>query len=221
MKKTILTIFVFFVAILSANETIDYRVGENELFIMPTAYTMPQGRFYFASYELIIINMTFAPTNRSQIGFYSLFPISTEFLQTVTILGKQNWLQTERFSSAFWGSYTPEAKFALIGNVFSFGKKDRGNFHFSFTNAFEFGKSTHHDLIFMAGAKFPFTTVTSFLVEIYNSEALLDEDFNGLLNIGLRFHSNRFAIDVAGIRPLENTGEFLFFPFLKVVIMLD
>lgn len=222
MKKRIvlLTFLLIGISFLFADETNDYQVGSNELFIMPTAYTMPEGRFYFADYELVFINLTTSLTNRTMIGFYTLFPIHSSFMETLTISGKQNWLKSDAINSAIWLTYTPKAKLMVIGNVLSIGREKGTNAHIGISNAFEFN-SSNSEIIFMGGAKHPVSRVTSFMVEIFNTESLVKNDFNGLLNIGLRFQSNRFAIDIAGMRPLENTGELLFIPFLKVVIMLN
>ncbi len=131
-------------------------------------------------------------------------------------------MKTEKFSSAFWCIYTPEAKVMLLGNVFSLGKKERANFHFGISHAFEIGKSSNSDLILMAGAKAPISQVTSLIVELLNTAELIEEDFSGIFNIGFRFQRSRFSVDLAGIRPLDATGgDFLFLPFLKVTIMLN
>jgi len=68
MKK-----IIFFAVILLLTNGLfgrEYQVGDHELFAMPTAYTMPAGNTYFTDYELVFLNFTFAPTNRTHAGFF-------------------------------------------------------------------------------------------------------------------------------------------------------
>lgn len=73
MKK----IIIFITILLSVNCLFgrDYQVGDHKLLAMPTAYTMPAGDTYFTDYELVFLNFTFAPTNRTHAGFLHYFPL--------------------------------------------------------------------------------------------------------------------------------------------------
>ena len=68
-----------------------YRPGDQELFFMPTAYTMPEGQAYFADYEVFLLNIMYAPTNSTHLGLTTLFPVSKDFLETVTVSAKQRF----------------------------------------------------------------------------------------------------------------------------------
>ncbi|MDA3812893.1 MAG: hypothetical protein PF570_01440, partial [Candidatus Cloacimonetes bacterium] len=63
-------ILLFVVILVLANGLFgrEYKVGDHELCVMPTAYTMPAGSTYFTDYELLFLNFTFAPTNRTHVG---------------------------------------------------------------------------------------------------------------------------------------------------------
>ena len=119
-------IIVFVVILLLANGLFgrEYQVGDHELCLMPTAYTMPVGSTYFTDYELFFLNFTFAPTNRTHVGFFTLFPVTTDFLQTFSVGVKQNYVKKENFESAAWFAYTPEIEGISIGNVVSISKEN-------------------------------------------------------------------------------------------------
>ena len=225
MKKIIFSLFFIIVLMqLLAQEEKQFEVADNELFVIPTAYTMPSGKVYFADYELAIINFTAAVSNRSQLSFYSLFPITTDFLETLTLSYKLNWMKKSKFSSALWVNYLPKGNAGFAGNIFSFGNRFRTNFHLGAGFGFEFnnGDENASDLIYLMGAKFPFSNVTSFMVEYFNFSSIVDDDFDGVLNIGFRFKGSKLAFDISGLRPLvSDSGNFLFFPFLKMVVMIN
>ena len=87
-----------------------FRAGDHELLLMPTAYIMPKGISYFSDYELFFLNYTRAFTSRTHIGIFTLFPITTKFLETITIGFKQNYYRASIFELAFWGTYTPKGE---------------------------------------------------------------------------------------------------------------
>jgi len=195
----------------------DYQVGDHELFAMPTAYTMPAGNTYFTDYELVFLNFTFAPTNRTHVGFFTLFPVVTEFMETFSIGAKQNYLKTESLESAAWFAYAAEIEGFNIGNVISISGK-KASFHFGFSGLTE-KEADEWEYLFMVGSKFDLTDNTALIIEYENSNYLIDEDFNGLISFGLRFKGKKVAWDIAGVRPLaEDTGNFLLFPFIKATV---
>ena len=108
-------------AILTFASGQNYRNGDHELLIMPTAYTMPQGSSYFTDYELFFLNYTYAPTKSTHIGAFMLFPVVSEAFETITVGVKQNYYSSEKFAGAVFGSYTFKSGFASVGNVFSLG----------------------------------------------------------------------------------------------------
>jgi hypothetical protein len=61
----------------------------------------------------------------------------------------------------------------------------------------------------------------AFLAEYTNLKTGIEEGFNGLLSIGIRFQGESTSWDLAGVRPLESTGDFLFFPLLKATFLID
>ncbi|MGE5352253.1 MAG: hypothetical protein ACM3P0_09225 [Acidobacteriota bacterium] len=226
MKFSALLVFMFFVAPFvyagavtnsAADSTADsYQPGDHELLFMPTAYTMPAGNAYFSDYELALINYTIAPTSSTHIGLFSLFPITTSFMETLTIGGKQNYYRSENFSGALFASYTFKPGFYTLGNVFSFGHKSR-SLHLGVTLTGDGNGGT--EWLFLLGGRYDFSKKVSGIVEYTNGKSLMeDAKFNGLLTFGFRFRTESISWELAGIRPLAETGDLLLIPLLKATI---
>jgi len=128
--------------------------GSHALFFMPTAYTIESGTAYFTLYELIYMNLVYAPTGRTHVGLFMVvpFPLTNTYSNTFTMGIKQNWLRTSYFEGALFATYTFENAQTFISNVFSFGNQ-RINFHgsYGFVSRFDVDKSW--ESIYMVGAK--------------------------------------------------------------------
>ena len=94
------------------------------------------------------------------------------------------------------------------------------------------GKSTFHfaacywtdfaddnEWLLMAGAQFRTSSTTSFIVEYTSLANLFDSDYSGILSLGIRLQGERFVWDLAGLRPLEDTGDLLLIPLIKVAYL--
>lgn len=66
-----------------------YLPGDNELLIMPTAYTMPVNKSYFSDYEVFLLNYSYALSSSTHLSVFSLFPITKSFYETLTLGIKQ------------------------------------------------------------------------------------------------------------------------------------
>jgi len=99
----------------------EYRGGDHELLIAPTAYTMPKGYVYLTNYELFFLNAGFAATSRTHVSAFVLFPMVPEFLRTFFIGMKQNYWYSSTFASAIWGVYNFDLGILAVGNAFSIG----------------------------------------------------------------------------------------------------
>lgn len=197
----------------SEQDTVEkkYSPGDHELLIMPTAYTMEQGSGYFSSYEIFFLNFTYAMTSSTHIGAFFLFPITDDFLESITLGIKQNYFRSENFQGALWGSYTIKEGLYLFGNVFSAAAGET-SFHAGFGYA---GHEDDNIFLILLGIRHDFSKKVSGIVEYTNAKELMDVDFNGLISFGIRFRSESAAWEIAGVRPLEDTGDFLMAPLLK------
>lgn len=191
-----------------------YEVGDHELLLMPTAYTMEKGNSYFSDYELFILNYTVAPSNNTHISVLTLFPITTAFIESFTLGIKQNYYRSEKLQSAFWASYTPKASLLFVGNTVSFGKKSN-SFHLGTGIVANFDFDDAWATLISLGYRHDFSRKVIFLAEYSTGGNKTDIKANGLISLGIRFRYESISWEIAGIRPLESTGDLLFFPLLK------
>ena len=221
MKQNTMGLFLWLVCVSSFAQ--NYRVGDHELLVMPTAYTMPKGSAYFSSYELFFMNYNRAISDRTHIGIFSMFPVTTDFLETVTLGLKHNYFRGNTAASSFWGSVMPKSKVVLAGNVVSIGEP-RQALHLGMGVVDSWEEEDDSAVwLYLAGYNFPIGRRTDMIVEYSNfSLDFLDDDdldFNGLITLGFRFRSQSISWMFGGFRPLEDTGdEFLFFPYLKATL---
>lgn len=218
MKKIIIPLLCLSV-FLNVNAQ-EYKPGDHELLIMPTAYTMDSGDFYFSDWELFFLNAAYAPTPSTHVGLFMLFPITSDFVKTITLGVKQKYLDFDGFKAAAWATYTPDAKDGLtVGNVFSIGKNTHG-LHLGIAGASAFDdEDTGWELVFLVGYRYDVSQKVGLIAEYTNAKSGIDEGFDGVISIGVRFIGESMSWDLAGVRPLESTGDFLFFPLLKATFL--
>ena len=116
---------LLFLALTLAAPARAWQPGDHELLTMPTAWTMDQGSSYFTDYELFFLNYSYGVTPRTHVGVFTMFPIVSEFINTVSLGVKQNWLDGEKVDGALWGTYTPDGGMFTLGNVFSIGEPSK------------------------------------------------------------------------------------------------
>ena len=59
------------------------------------------------------------------------------------------------------------------------------------------------------------------MAEYTNFSTAAEDGFNGIISIGFRFIGESVAWELAGVRPLESTGDFVFAPLLKATVLFD
>ena len=219
IKKFLIPAHLCFLTLFAFGQEKEYQVGDHELLLMPTAYTMPKGKSYFSDYELFLLNYSRAVTSRTHVGIFTLFPITEDFLKTVTLGLKQNYFRSPKAESAFWLTFTPDIGSFTVGNVISVGKRAT-SLHLGISAAFE-AEDDEKEFIFMVGFHAATSERVSFIFEYTNFSSFIEEDFNGLFSIGVRFRGDRMAWEIAGIRPLESSEGLLFFPLLKATVFFD
>jgi len=219
MKIT--SIFIYCTLLLTNLFAQEYQPGDHELLLMPTAYTMEKGQSYFSDYELVFLNYSYAVSSGTHLAVFTMFPVTTDFLETLTFGAKQLYVNDDFVKAAVWVTFTPKVSGLTIGSVFSFGKPSNG-FHLGLGTASSFEERTAEwPLVIMAGYRVDISGTLSLLAEYTNAKAAIDEGFNGLLSIGLRFRGETISWELGGLRPLETTGDFLFLPLLKATLLID
>ncbi len=213
--------FVLLVPLVLSAQDDAYRPGDHDLLIMPTAYTMEKGNWYFSNYEILFLNLTYAPTGRTHFGIFTLFPITTDFLESVSLGIKQNYLRTPDISSAVWGSYSPKGEFYILGNAMSFGSRPH-TFHLNlmYINDTEGYSDFDVPLVFALGYAGDTSKRFTFLFEYYN----VFENFafdQSLIVLGFRLRSGDISWELGGFRPLTDAGDLILFPILKATIYFN
>jgi hypothetical protein len=211
--KTLLSLILISSALFSTTYSQGFRPGDHELIMFPTAYTMPQGNSYFTDYELFLLNYTYAITNRTHIGVFTMFPMVKEFYNTVTFGVKQNYLRFNSFQSAFYFSFTVKGGGIILGNAFSFGEISNG----VTVNIFYMGSletSNDNNIGFSLGYRIDPTENTSVLGELSygmgGSEGVL-------FTLGFRLRSKHLSWEIGATRPLDSDfgSDILAIPLLK------
>ncbi len=220
--KPLLTLLsiVFVFASVNAQEQnqngYSYSAGAHELMFQPTAYTMPQGNSYFTDYEAVLLNFSYAVTNRTHIGAFSLFPITSDFINSFTLGVKQNYFRIDYVQAAAFGTWTPESNAFSLGNVISFGKPYK-SFHVVATY-FIIPDDDDDDLFEIS---YNYQLGAGFCYGIKKYFALIGEYFyidnlsQSVFSFGARFHFEYTSWEIGGFRPFENEGDLILFPFIK------
>lgn len=211
MKKLIFSV-VFLLSSLSLYSQ-EYKPGDHELFLMPTAYTMPQGTSYITNYELFLLNYSYAITSSTHIGIFSMFPITDRFINTITLGVKQHYFNYKSIQMAAYASFTPENGGYSLGNTISIGRPENG---FNISLAYvDFEDGPDSEMVYMLGYRYDTSENISLIMEYTNAKSSMDNNFRGLLSAGIRIRSTNMSIELAGMRPLESTGDLLLWPLLK------
>jgi len=190
-----------------------YKPGDHELLIMPTAYTMPKGQFYFTDYELVLLNLGYAVTDKTHLSLFSMFPIVSEFTYSITAGFKHRFYKKDKLAAAFTGLYNPRFGILSGGTVISAGNLEK-SLHISVSVS---GKGGDKDISFsyMLGGRIDTGKKTSLFAEYMNSDTD-DEDFYGLGTAGIRFRGEYLSWDFGGIRPIsDDTDDIILLPYLK------
>ncbi len=211
IRSTLFILFVFVPIYIFPQQ---YLPGDNELLLMPTAYTMPVNNSYFSDYEVFLLNYSYAVTPTTHLSVFSIFPITTEFYRTFTIGIKQKVLSIEPVQSALYGAFTPESSSFTVGDVVSFGEPSK-SFHASVAYI-KYDEESDADWIYMLGLRIDPSKSLSLLLEYENANSLIHNDFSGLFTFGIRIRSTNMSWEIAGIRPIAETGNLLFIPLIKV-----
>jgi len=188
----------------------------NSLMFCPTPATLSKGDAYFRDFELFFLNFGYAPSDRFNLSFGTLFPISGDLVM-ISIGGKLMLLdRTEQpVGLALVGSYTllEEVSFGSAGVVAGVGDK-RSSLNLSVNRAYDDDGDT--ETIFLLGADTQLTKRSKVFAEYLSSSSILDDDdFNGFINLGVRLFGESHSLSLSGFRPLDtDSGSLIAWPML-------
>ena len=190
----------------------------NTVFFTPTPETVEPGAAYFRNFLLFFLNGGWGVAENLNLSVGTLFPISADLLG-LSVGAKWRLLSREEaplgVAVVAQGTFVEEARFGTIGGVIGIGSRDR-SLNLAVLRSIT-DDSDDDGTIFLIGADAAIADRTKFLIEYGNSTEALgddsDDDFNGMINVGFRWHGERISFSLTGVRPFEDTGdEFLFLP---------
>ncbi len=223
MKLLIISfLFILFSVSIQAQ---DFSTADQELFFMPTAYTMPQGASYLNFPELFFINYSYAVTPSTHIGLFSIFPVIKDFTSFLTVGAKQNYLKLfpsassdHIFQSALFTTYSPVAGLFTLGNVVSIGKYSH-SLHLGLS-FIKYKDYTPNAFFILIGYRIDPFKWLSLISEYTNVKSKVDMNFyGGLLTFGIRVRPGETtALEIAALKILTDSEKHILFPFIKMSI---
>jgi len=210
IKIVLAALLIFSLNLYSQN----YSPGDNELLLMPTAYTMPEKNSYFSDYELLLLNYSYAATSSTHLSAFSFFPVTIQFYESLTFGFKQKVITYKSVQSSVYGTFTPKGSAFSFGDVVSIADR-KNSFHFSL-GYIRVAEEAKPFIVFMAGLRIDPSEKTSLMLEYENVSTTYEEGSAGMISIGLRIRSTNMSWEIAGMRPLQYSGDLLFIPLLKV-----
>lgn len=191
----------------------------NSVLLCPTPATLPKGDNYFRSFEVYIVNFGWAPTSSTNLSFMTHFPIAS-FMDFGSVGLKQRLIDREEhvLGMALAASYTffpaIESNLDFLTGSLILGVGDRERSLNVVVNQ-SYSKDEDPFTYFMIGADMRIGSRAKFLVEYMSSSDFVDDDFDGLVNLGFRLYGDRWSFSFTGIRPLEATDNFIMFPMVQ------
>ncbi len=231
MKKYLLTVMAAMILTVALNavET-GFYAGNQSVFVLPTAYTMPKGSSAFTDYEVVFLQYAYAVNDRAHLSAAMVFPFTTDMLRTFSLGGKVNYFRRKNVESAVWASFTPDPKVVTAGNVVSVGN-EKANLHIVGVMTGAIGEK---DLLvdFGLGGITRFSNRVNGMVDVIftpiNVAGGSDSNFLDLgdsLNdagiiFGIRFKGQQVSWDLGGMRIIgEDMGSLIAIPFLKATFL--
>jgi hypothetical protein len=195
-----------------------FQAADQSLMLMPTAYTMPKGSSTFTDYEIFIVQYAYGVTGRTHLSIGMPFPIVADAFQYSALGIKQNYLKYQKLQGAFMVTWMPKVEGGALSNVFSYGN-EKASVHGFVGVSFDYDKIQSGTLLALGGIVSTSKRV-ALMAEVISSSAILEEEANGLLNLGVRIKGDKMSWDLGGFRPLAgDTGTFLLFPLIKMTVL--
>lgn len=225
MKLTLIFMILIAVTALSADNAAQFLAADQSLMTLPTAYTMPKGRSALTNFELVLMQYSYAITDRAHLSAAMVFPFNKDMIKTFSAGGKYNYYRGDKLQAALWGSYTPDPAVGTLGNIFSYGNPKLSG-HLITAGVANLRESEVRMLIGLGGIV-SLSPRVSLIGESYyvpgnvidiEGEDELNDDIKIIL-MGVRFRGDKISWDLGAGRPLEDMGDILALPFVKATFM--
>lgn len=183
--------------------------NHNSLLFMPSAETNPKDTKYISSYELLYMNVGYAPVENLHISAGFIFPVVPELLTSGPMslgIKYRTFGEPYKMNMSIMGSYTTvlaEKDIGLItfGSAFNYYPNPKTTLNFymgTLTTTITSGAES----AFSFGLGFTRRTSESSKIIIeYMNGGLFDEiESGGVILYGLRFFGERISADLAGVQ---------------------
>ncbi|HOC95814.1 MAG TPA: hypothetical protein PK802_04155 [Candidatus Cloacimonadota bacterium] len=215
----------------------EFYAANQSVFVIPTAYMMPKGSSSFTDYELVILQFSFAPSNRLHLSAGMGFPYNVEMAKTITAGAKFNYFQAPSMESAAWGTFTPIEEVYTLGNVVSFGNNSGnggGSLHLAGMLYGDMDKPDYLWAVLGTGGIVRISNRVNGMVDMIfpplrvkdrsddtDSEYDDESDNYGVFIAGVRIKGKMLSVDLGGMRFVGDGdhGDILLMPFVKASIM--
>lgn len=214
--------------LLAQGQETPFYAGDQSVFILPTANTMPQAKVAITSCELLVWQCSISATDRLHFSAGTVLPIEQGLFNTFSFGAKYRYLSYGKLKSAAWLSFSPYSAMITLGNVFSLSGEKAG-LHLAGT---VFSQARDGDTRFGVGmggtAKLVgFVNIMgeAFIVPdmIWTEQDVFEDptSYASMYILGLRLKLKRGSLDLGGIRefdmPKEDTMYAL--PFIKLTMV--
>ena len=183
--------------------------NHNSLLFMPSAETNPKGTKYISSYELLYMNLGYAPVENLHFSTGFIFPIVPELLTDGPFsfgFKYRTFGEPYKMNMSIMGTYTTilaEADFGLItyGTAFNYYFNPRSTVNL-YMGALTTSKTGGTESAFSFALGFTRRTSESSKIIIeYMNGGIFDEfESKGVIIYGLRFYGERISADLAGVQ---------------------
>lgn len=183
----------------------------NSIFLTPTPETKGHGA-YFRNYMLFFVNWGLAVHENVDVTVGTFLPITGDFeWLSAGIKWRLFSREEHRVGVAVIanGNWIGGTQSGSIGAVVGVGDDDR-----SFNVAV--GNFVYEDndpaTAILVGTDARVGRRTKVLFEYATTSDAIDEDFKGLINVGIRWYGTSMSFSLTGFRPLADSGDIAFLP---------
>ncbi len=198
--------------------------SNQNLVLMPTAFTPPQGTVFLRHLEVLFLNLNYSTSDWTSLGIGAMLPVTDEF-NLLTFAAKQQILKSndQTFCIALAGnlflpirSNVNDGRMLWTGNlILSSQPIPLAGLH-GMVGMMDVGeKRIAQSVTFGVGSNIRLTSHAILLAEYLGAPALRNQSVNNLVNAGIRLHGKYFAADLCAMMPVGTVSEFPVFPLLN------
>ncbi len=210
----------------------DHRAGHidldpigHTLLLMPTAFTPPKGSVVARDFELLFLTLGYSPTSTTSIVAGAMFPVTTEF-NALTVGIKQGVYSQANGAIAVVGNVTlpiseeiNNAAFLWLLNVVaSYRFADQVGVHVAAGGVGAQGRGEGvRSASVGVGTDIRLTPHIKLLGEVLHGGTSFDPSSAAtIINMGIRIHGERLSADIAGMRTVQEVGDFFLIPLVSI-----